>query len=68
MSKNVYPIFHGPSIVFVPGIPAVPHLGITNAEAEALVATGAFTYDEPDPPPSVTDQPTDPADAGSLDS
>jgi hypothetical protein len=63
---DVYPVQRGPNIVFIPGIPAVPRLGITKKEADALVATGAFTTDPP--PKEAAPKPTAPADAGALDS
>ena len=76
---DVYPIFNGPNVQFVPGIPAVPHLGITDKEAKALIATGAFTDKNPDgepppkrkasrKPPTVAATTEAPADAGALDS
>ena len=59
MSTTVYPV---PG-VFLPGYPTAPQSGLTKAEADALVATGAYQHD---PPPEEADQPTeDPADAGS---
>ncbi len=65
--KDVYPTYSGPHIQYVPGIPAVPHLGIPDKEAKALVDTGAFTYEKPPDPPAST-EPTDPPDGGSSDS
>ena len=44
--KTVYPIYSGPSVVFVPGIPAIEQT-LSDKDAAALVATGAFTYDKP---------------------
>jgi hypothetical protein len=65
---DVFPIYHGPNVVFVPGIPAIPHLDITDKEAAALVATGAFTYEKP-PPIAKPAKPTEPTKpVGSSDS
>lgn len=65
---DVYPVFNGPHVQFIPGIPAVPHLGITEKEAKALVATGAFTYEKP-PPEKAPVKPTEPVEqTGSSDS
>lgn len=47
---DVYPVTHGIHVQFVPGIPAVPHLDITDKEAKELVDTGAFTFDKPPEP------------------
>jgi len=46
MSTTVYPV---PG-VFLPGYPTVPQEGLTKADAEALVATGAYQYDKPAEP------------------
>ena len=67
MTKSVWPTYSGPHIQFIPGVPAVPHLGISDKEAAALVATGAFTYTKP-PPIAAPTEPTDPPDGGSSDS
>ncbi len=64
---NVYPVVNGAHIQFVPGIPAVPHLDITDKEARALVATGAFTFDEP-PDAAPPSKPKTRHDGGSSDS
>lgn len=42
---NVYPVFAGPHVQFIPGVPAVPRLGITQKEARELTKSGAFTDD-----------------------
>lgn len=47
--KTVYPVYNGPNVQFIPGVPAITHRGLTDDEAEALIATGAFTYDKPPP-------------------
>ena len=65
---DVYPIYSGPNVQFVPGIPAVPHLGITDKEAKALVATGAFTYDRPPPEKAAKPSTEAPPDGGVSDS
>ncbi|HXJ66733.1 MAG TPA: hypothetical protein VNN79_23490 [Actinomycetota bacterium] len=49
---DVYPVYNGVNVQFIPGVPAVPHLGITKKEAEELIATGAFTYDKPPKQPA----------------
>ena len=46
--KKVYPVFNGPHVQFIPGIPAVEQ-ELSDKDAAALVATGAFTYDKPKP-------------------
>ena len=65
--KNVYPVYVGPNVQFVPGIPALPRFGIAEEEAEELIATGAFTYDKP-PPEAVQPEPEGPPDGGPSDS
>ena len=47
--KKVYPVFNGPHVQFIPGIPAIEQ-ELSDKDAAALVATGAFTYDKPKPP------------------
>jgi hypothetical protein len=64
---DVYPVHNGPNVQFVPGIPAVPHLDITDDEATALVETGAFTTEKP-PPAAAVKKRRGPADAGPSDS
>lgn len=44
-THNAYPVYAGPHIQFIPGVPAVPQLGITEKDARALIRTGAFTDD-----------------------
>ena len=44
---DVFPVFVGMNVQFVPGTPAVPRLGISRKEADELIATGAFSEDKP---------------------
>jgi len=68
MTKSVWPTYSGPHIQFIPGVPAVPHLGISDKEAAALVATGAFTYTKPPPEPKPIEDTEARQDGGSPDS
>ena len=51
--RTVYPVYSGPNVVFVPGIPAIEQT-LSDKDAKALVDTGAFTYDKPKPAPKPT--------------
>ena len=62
---DVYPVYSGPNVQFIPGVPAVERLGITEEEADALVATGAFTRDKP---PKAKSSPKAPETPGPSDS
>ena len=54
--KTVYPIYSGPNVLFVPGIPAIEQT-VSDKDAAALVGTGAFTYDKPKKPPAPEPEP-----------
>ena len=54
--KTVYPVYVGPNVLFMPGIPAIEQT-LSDKDAKALVDTGAFTYDKPKKQPAPEPEP-----------
>ena len=44
--KTVYPVYVGPHIQYIPGVPAIEQT-LSDKDAQALVDTGAFTFKKP---------------------
>ena len=55
--KTVYPVYVGPHIQYIPGVPAIEQT-LSDKDAQALVDTGAFTYKKPKAPAPAEPEPT----------
>jgi hypothetical protein len=65
--KTVYPVYRGNYVVHAQGVPAIEQT-VSDKDAEALVATGAFTYEKPPDRSEPTTEPKTRQDGGSSDS